>query len=216
MAVLTYARAHYGAKGKYTLTEHITNELQRGGDFADLIKQLGDRIVAVENFFDDDFLREKHRQSLLCFLAQVIEGNNGSVYSKRALESARVTAEMKDKQAKKGNHRETHLSTMRSQVHKFLVQKYLNNLTDAQLDNIHRHFKTDLLFIMARSRVKQLPCITTDDVKEYLKDFINENGVLIAKLKDLKIHEEKQKNEYLRRRQQLKDKENINKVQGVW
>ncbi|PIK53161.1 hypothetical protein BSL78_09939 [Apostichopus japonicus] len=215
LIVLTYARAKFGSKDKQSLRQYVTQERKDGGKFGDLLKHVSNRVIAVENCFEDDFLTEKHRQKLLCCLAQIIHENEGSVYSNKAFKKAKVRVEQQEEERKNRVARETELTRMKTILQKFLLQKYLKHLTEKQLDNILPKVRKETLHIMIRSGVKQLPFITSEDVKIYVENFIRENEVFIAKLKDVKIQETIQQLEYEKRRERLKGKEEINKMQSI-
>ncbi|XP_071848433.1 uncharacterized protein [Apostichopus japonicus] len=215
LVVLTYARAKFGSKDKQSLRQYVTQERKDGGKFGDLLKHVSNRIIAVENCFEDDFLTEKHRQKLLCCLAQMIYDNKGSVYSNKAFEKAKARVEQQEAERERRVARETELTFMKTRLREFLLQKYLKHLTEKQLDNILPKVRKEILHIMIRSGVKQLPFITSEDVKIYVENFIQENEVFIAKLKDVKIQETIQQLEYEKRRERLKGKEEINKMQSI-
>ncbi|PIK53874.1 putative GTPase IMAP family member 8-like [Apostichopus japonicus] len=89
-------RAKFGSKDKQSLRQYVTQERKDGGKFGDLLKHVSNRIIAVENCFEDDFLTEKHRQKLLCCLAQMVHDNKGSVYSNKAFEKAKARVEQQE------------------------------------------------------------------------------------------------------------------------
>ncbi|XP_071848145.1 uncharacterized protein [Apostichopus japonicus] len=215
LVVLTYARAKFGSKDKQSLRQYVTQERKAGGKFGDLLKHVSNRIIAVENCFEDDFLTEKHRQKLLCCLAQIIHENEGSVYSNKAFKKAKVRVEQHEEERKNRVARETELTRMKTILQKFLLQKYLKHLTEEQLDNILPKVGKETLHIMKGSGVNQLPFIKIEDVKTYVEKFIRENEVLIAKLKDVKIQEAIQQLENEKIRERLKEKEEINKMQSI-
>ncbi|PIK53158.1 putative GTPase IMAP family member 8-like [Apostichopus japonicus] len=213
LVVLTNARAKFGSE--QSLRKYVEQETKNGGKFGDLLKHVSNRVIAVENCFQDDFLTEKHRQKLLCCLAQILHDNKGSVYSNKAFEKAKARVEQQEEERKNRVARENELTHMKTILRKFLVEKYLQHLTEKELDNILAKGRNETPLIMMSSGVHQLSFITSKDVKTYVENFIRENEVLIAKLKDVKIQDAIQQLKYEKRSERLKEKEEINKMQSI-
>ncbi|XP_071848064.1 uncharacterized protein [Apostichopus japonicus] len=213
LVVLTNARAKFGSE--QSMRKYVEQETKNGGKFADLLKHVNNQIVAVENCFQDDFLTEKHRQKLLCCLAQIINDNKESVYSNKAFKKVKARVEQQEEERERRVAKETELTFMKTRLRGFLLQEYLMHLTEKQLDNILPTARKETLYIMTRSGVKQLPLITSEDVKIYIEEFIQENKFFITKLRDVKIQEAIQQLEYEKRRERLKEKEEINKMQSI-
>ncbi|PIK52692.1 putative GTPase IMAP family member 7-like isoform X2 [Apostichopus japonicus] len=101
VVILTNARAQFGGYEMESLQDYVNREIETGGKFAELLAQVKENIIAVENCFDDDFLREKQREKFLCCLAQVIEANKGCVYSNELFEAAHKRVEQQEIERKK-------------------------------------------------------------------------------------------------------------------
>ncbi|XP_071847586.1 uncharacterized protein [Apostichopus japonicus] len=213
LVVLTNARATFGSNK--SLQEYVKQETEEKGKFANLLKHVNNRIIAVENVFDDDILTDKHRQKLLHCFAHFIQENKGCVYSNKAFENVKARVEQLEKERKKRIARESELTHMKTTLHKFLVHNYLKHLTETQLDNILPKVRKETLHIMKSSGLEQLPFITSEDVKTYLEKFVLENEVLIAKLKAVKVQEEKLQLEYEKNQQRLKKEVENNKMQSI-
>lgn len=82
IVVLTNAYSKFAGQKRAALSERVKQEREKGGIFGNLLFQVKDKIIAVENDFEEDIMAEIHRQKLLCCLAQVLHDNKGSVYSK--------------------------------------------------------------------------------------------------------------------------------------
>ncbi|XP_071847796.1 uncharacterized protein [Apostichopus japonicus] len=215
LVVLTYAHATFGPKEKLSLQQFVKHEKKARGEYADLLKDVKDRVIAVENFFEDDFLRKKHRQKLLCCLAQIIHDNKGSVFSNKAFKKAKAKVDQQEEERKNRVARETELTRMKIILRQFLVQKYLKELTDEKPENIIPKVRKETELIRKKSGLLMLQLINAEDVNDYVENFILENDELITKLKDVKIQEEKQQLEYEETRKRLKEEEEINIMQSI-
>ncbi|XP_071834680.1 uncharacterized protein [Apostichopus japonicus] len=195
VVILTNARAQFGGNKMEPLKDYVKREIETGGKFAELLAQVKGNIIAVENCFDDDFLEKRHREKFLCFLAQVIEANKGSVYSNILFEAAHKRVEQQEIERKKRVTKGNEMTAMKSLLRNFLIKKYLNTLSEQQLDSIYLVVSKDIEHIMHQSGVLTLESITKDDVQEYVSCFIQENIILISKLKEMKLQESNQRKE---------------------
>lgn len=158
------------------LRDYIEREKDRREPLADLFQLVQQRVIAVENCFDedDDTMIDQQRQKLLCCLAQVIKDNKGLVYSKKSFQNAKTR--IKQDEA---------LKNMKGRLHEYLLQTYLKTLSQRQLDNIQTTLNDNVKDIMQASHVLDLcPNITEGDAMQYMRLFIKENENEISNVKN--------------------------------
>lgn len=188
--VLTHSKGKFV---KISLKQFIEDEKRRGGKFADLIRAVDDRVVAVENLFEEALAVKKQRHLLLNSLAEVISRNEGDVYSNMLFREANKLILRDCKKRRLRFMKKRDLLKMRTRL-----DKYAYNLLSSlelkcyDLRYLENYFNVNVEAIIQAAQVNDIE-FEVADVIEYLEIFTNKNRTIIAKcveLADLRATEE--------------------------
>ena len=213
--IFTNASAQFVGSSKDSLCDYVTKEKQHGAEFADLLQRVDGRIIAVENCFDNEYFEEKQRERFLCGLAQIIHDNGGIAYSNTTFENVRTNVERQEEERKKRIETKREKAKMRNLVRKFLLQKYLNNLSISDLESLLPMSWPKAELIMVQSGAKQFQLVTVKDVQNYLVYYINESKPFIDNLKDMKIKKGEQREAMSHKRNRLQERQMQNSVTPI-
>lgn len=213
--VLSNAYSQFGCKDE-TVERYVAKEKMVDGKFSEVIRRINGRVIAVENFFPDEFLKSQHRQKFLCVLMQVIRDNNGSCYSNKLFKIVNEKVEREETERKTRIEREKELTKMRNDLGTFLLDKYLLSLSIQDLcgDQLLTVLENNVEDIMHRSMVKQLSHIKPEDVKTFLREFAGNRSETIENILAMKLQNKTQEQEIERKNLEIKQKEDQFKMQS--
>ncbi|PIK52693.1 putative GTPase IMAP family member 4-like [Apostichopus japonicus] len=173
VVVIPNARAKFGGKAMQSLEDTIAEVKKHGRKFANLLERVQNRIIAVENCFDDNSTKELQRQKLLCCLANVIQDTDGQTHSSFKTTNS-ILRHLKCGRRKKFKVVIKELYKMRELLNHYFEEDFLPSSSVGDMDNLLQISRNNVKCIMAKSGVKGIPNITKEDVLAYLEFFFQE------------------------------------------